>query len=102
VPYEHEELLNKITAFARVQGKNPGEIQTLIIAGSLLLGFEQLSSSIAEQTEAIESQTESINRLVTAGDTLDDAIRESSDDLKDALTSLGEVLTESSDDEKKD
>jgi hypothetical protein len=39
---------------------------------------------------------------VTAGDTLDDAIRESSDDLKDALTSLGEVLTESSDDEKKD
>ena len=90
---ERESLLAEVLGYARDTGKSPGEIQALIVGGAILLGFEQVSQNINDQNEAIESLIESVDTLVVAvRDTLDDTIRETSEDLKDALVGIEEAL----------
>lgn len=91
---ERETLLSEILAYARKTGSNQGEVQALIVSGTLLVGFEQVAQGISNQTDALETLAESVDSLtVVVRDTLDETIRETSDELKDALIAIEEALT---------
>lgn len=74
---DREDFLHEILVFAQQNGRDPAEIQALIIAGSKLVAHDLIAQSISDMQTAFETIVEAMEGIAEAiRETIEEAEKE--------------------------